>query len=394
MPKHNLNDAETTPESPLAAIHEAFLDLPSGLESFDFKSVPSHGGVYTLATDGGEPIITLSSQNIRQAIRHRLTTPDETRSPRAQLGHIARQLWWTPAYSTFEADWVYLSVMRHLRPNDYREMIRFGPVWFAQLDLKQKFPKWRVASVIEPTILNAGPFGRRSRVTEFIAELEHLFELCRDYDILRKTPIGQPCVYFEMGRCPAPCNGSISMQDYGEMMAASARFATGEVRSFTENATRQMNDASSSRDYATAARLRESIEKANALVNTTGRYGQTYESFRYIVVQRGPQRTKVVPFFVDRGVIERGEAVRIKDVGENVEPWFERARLGTTTSDISNQIRSEHIWLVTHFLMKQKAARGLFLKTTTLPTPDKFIDMVRKTFNPPKRTSDRKITHG
>ncbi len=378
--------------SGLAAVHASFLDLSDDIPDFDFKAVPSHGGVFTYSTGDDEPIITLASQNIRQSVRYRLTTSDETRSPRAQLCDIVRKLWWTPAYSTFEADLVYLSVMRSLRPNDYRSMIRFGPAWFAVLDLKQPLPKWRVTSVVEPSILNVGPFNRRGRATEFVADLEHLFELCRDYSILEKLPHGQPCVYHEMGRCPAPCNGSISLDRYREMMAASARFATGDVAPFIDRTTCDMNKAAAARDYVAAARCREIVGQANTLAKAPGRYGVTFENFKYLVMQRGPTRSRVVPFFVDKGVIERGDAVRVREICDHVEPWFERARRGALTSDIPNQIRSEHVWLVAHFLMKQKTTRMLFLNANDLPTPDKFLARVNAVFAPKKRASDTKTT--
>ncbi len=371
-------------------MHPESLALPESVEEFDFKTLPSHGGVYTLATATDEPIITLSAQNIRQSIKHRLTAPEESPGPRAKLDAIVGKVWWTPAYSTFEADLVYLEIARQLHPTDYRKLIRFGAAWWATLNLREHLPRWRVTSIVEPNLLNVGPFDKRSRAHDFVAELEHLFELCRDYDILEKVPKGEPCVYFEMGRCPAPCDGSISLDRYREMMAASARFATGQTQPMLDAFNDEMTRAAAARDYSLAARCRERVERAEKLVWVPGRYGTTYEGMRYLILQRGRTRNWLQPFFVDRGEFVRGDQVRIKDIDDHVEEWLQRAGRQSPTSDISVAMRSEHLWLVTHYLMKQKAAPGVFLNATQLPTPDKLLRRIHAAFATKRKASDTK----
>ena len=52
------------------------------------------------------------------------------------------------------------------------------------------------------------------RITSYnVCYTKLLRDLCRKHDILVQAPTGQACVYHEMGRCPAPCDGSMTLEE-------------------------------------------------------------------------------------------------------------------------------------------------------------------------------------
>ena len=94
-------------------------------------------------------------------------------------------------------------------------MIGFGPSWFIHIDPQAPLPRFEPTSrVYQQPGMYWGPYATRGDAAEVIADLEDLFDLCRYHDILDKSPHGQACAYFEMGKCPAPCDGSVPAETY------------------------------------------------------------------------------------------------------------------------------------------------------------------------------------
>lgn len=344
--------------------------------------MPSHGGVYAFADGRGNVIQTVSAQNVRRSACFRLEPPEESASRRrADIRAVARRLWWIPTYSLFESSLVYLDVMRRLAPKDYQKQLGFGPVWFARVDVQERLGRWTPDKyAFKPTGHEIGPFERRASCLRFIELMEDLFDLCRYFDILQQTPNGQPCAYFEMGKCPAPCNGSISLERYREMMAASLRFAGGAYSDRLTELEAEMKRAAEGLQFERAGHIRETIHRARKLLDHSGLITQTPEDFRYLIVQRAERSNRVKPFFVDRGRITAGDSIPLKSVGNAVGNWIKRARVDARLPEGDRMHRSECIWLVSHFLLKGERAAGLFFQSREITTPDKLAHRIVERF--------------
>jgi DNA polymerase-3 subunit epsilon len=64
-----------------------------------------------------------------------------------------------------------------------------------------------------------GPFGSRRQAEKCLAALYEAFPIRQCSDRLAITPTRSPCVLAEMGRCLSPCDGSVSMDDYADLVA-------------------------------------------------------------------------------------------------------------------------------------------------------------------------------
>ena len=76
--------------------------------------------------------------------------------------------------------------------------------------------------------------------------VEDSFDLCRYYNILVESPNTKACAYKEMGKCPAPCDGTIPMSQYHQMIEQSVT-AIVSPGNFIDRQTRQMNEAAAAR---------------------------------------------------------------------------------------------------------------------------------------------------
>ncbi len=353
--------------------------LPFHAGSFDdgARGLPTHGGVVAFVDGQGRLIQLLATQNIRRTVMSKSKAPAET-SRRVDLASVTRTLRWRPGWSRFETTVLYWQIARKIWPDQYRDTLGFGPVWFAQVEPNDAHPRWtcdwRWSRVSDVAI---GPFTTRRSCQGFVELLEELFDLCRYHHVLVQTPHGQACTYYDIGRCPAPCNGSISMDQYRSMVDASVRFARGETSPRLAELQDRMAGLSRSREYERAAGIRGTLDRAKETLQNHLPLARTALDFRYLVLTRGPRRTQVKPFFVANGTVDPGEAVESSLVPEMAPGWLARVS-GDAVPFASDPVqRSESIALVCHFLRKRQTSKQRFLYVDDDCTPDKVVRCVQ-----------------
>ena len=370
----------------LESLFDHHLELPAPGTPLESRMLPPGGGVCALADERGRLILLLAAQNLRRTLGLRLNPPDDgPRRPRADLRALARRLCWIPTFSVFENSLTYLRVARRLNPDRYRKDLAFGPVWFARLDPRQPFPRWvadRFAFL--PPLIDVGPFVHRAACRRFIELLEDLFDLCRYHDVLKQAPHAQACAYKDMGRCPAPCDGTVSADRYRDAVLASIEFARGKSDTRLSHLQRAMADAARRLDFENAARFRERLARATRLLADDGRLLPTPDKFRYLVVQRAGGTSRVKPFYVNQGNVRVGQPVKLKDIEQATPAWTDNMwRPPDDTDPPDAACRSECLWAVSHHLIKKDKASGLFLHESQIGNaPElagKIIGRFRKT---------------
>ncbi len=366
-----------------ADLFENHRELPASELPLDLRKLPGGGGVCALLDRQGQLILSFSAQDLRRALARRLLPSEEAATrPRTNLRAVAGQVWWTPTYSQFESALAYLGIARVLYPKNYQKELAFGPAWFARCDPEAEHPRWFADRfAFNSGTVDVGPFNDRRSCGRFIDALEDLFDLCRYHDVLKLAPIGQACAYKEMGRCPAPCDGSISMPNYRSMISASINLAVESSATQLALIEEIMRASSKSLEFERAAHIRRILGRMRSILDPKSKMQQTPHHFRYLVIQRGKGVKRVKPFFIDQGLVFVGESQSLRDVDEAVNSWTDKMnQQATTPADLSGLHRSEHIWLVSHFLRKANRCPGLFIHASSRPSPQELADRIRLRF--------------
>src|SRR5207244_13517095 len=131
---------------------------------------------------------------------------------------VVRKIYWKRVDSGFEADWVYYEAARQLFPDSYRGMVGFRPACFIHVNPETNFPRYTKTIDLAKRGELLGPIEDKHAAGTLIELVEDAFDLCRYYNILVQAPHGRACAYKEMGKCPAPCDGSIDMDQYRLMI--------------------------------------------------------------------------------------------------------------------------------------------------------------------------------
>src|SRR3954464_4526417 len=209
----------------LPAIFNASIGFEPSMDFEAFlKQAPAKWAVYLLADEHDQPVQLLSVKNLRASLKRRLGGEETIGlSKRVNYREIIRWIHWRRVDSTFEAEWIYLEAARRLFPRTYQGMVGFKPAWFIQVDPTNNFPRYiKTITPLGKRGMVIGPLEDKRAAARLIQLVEDSFDLCRYYNILVESPNTKACAYKEMGKCPAPCDGTISMDDYRQSVERSS----------------------------------------------------------------------------------------------------------------------------------------------------------------------------
>jgi excinuclease UvrABC nuclease subunit len=344
----------------------AEFDPAGDFEAFR-KSVPARWVVYLMADADDRPVQLLCVKNLRYSLERRLTS-DELLGPSKRVNYreIVRRVYWRRIDSAFEADVVYLDAARQLFPQSYQGMVGFRPAWFIHVNPDANFPRYVKTIDLSPregTLV--GPVEDKHAAARLIEQIEDLFDLCRYYNILVESPRGKACAYKEMGKCPAPCDGSISIEQYRRLVEWSLQTLIDPAEMIRQQ-TRRMQSAAADLKFEIAAKIKSYIDSLAQLHKGPFRHARRLQDFSYLAFQRGPRDGLAKAFLVTPGRIEEIAGV----ISEPLRP-SELLRLAFTlaaerSARPVDPAGAERIGVVAHHLFLAKANHGVFLPLETI----------------------------
>jgi excinuclease UvrABC nuclease subunit len=352
-------------------MHEAIFDQAltfdpaADFEAF-LKQLPAKWAVYLLADSENRPVQLLCVKNLRYSVERRLGETQEESAPSRRVNYreLVRRIFWRRVDSSFEADLVYLQAARVLFPQSYQNMVGFRPAWFVHLNPEAQFPRYiKTTDLVEQCGTYLGPLEEKQIAAKLIEQVEDWFDLCRYYHILVEAPRGRACAYKEMGKCPAPCDGSISMQSYRLLIQWSLQTLIDPAEMLRTQKQR-MSEAAGELRFEIAAKIKTFIDQLSQLGKGPYRHLHRLEDFCYLSLQRGPREGLAKVY-----VVTAGDAIEV--AGLLCEPArpSEIMRLALETSQHSGVMTDqaiERIGIVTHHLFQPKAKEGVFLHLSSI----------------------------
>ena len=309
------------PESPQSGLNN---------EQWNWSGLPVSAGVVVLEAGDGRTVLIATTGNIRGWAQRRFQVPEAgQRSPRAELRGIVRVVRACEAGSRFEADLAYLALARERMASAHRAVTDRWQGWFVHVDPGAEHPKfvkavtrslgddaWRTGTLI-------GPFSNKHAAGRAMDVLTDLFDLCRYHHLLVLSPRARACAYKEMGKCPAPCDGSETLESYRGRVEKACTLMRGGVGAAIEAATERMRRASIDQDFERAAAEKRLVDGLQPLMKSGCGWARTLDVFSLCgVAQGGDARTARV-FAIGAGGVER-----IADVAVEAEigAWEDAAR--------------------------------------------------------------------
>lgn len=355
----------------MTAWHDHFsavlcFDPDQDVELF-LKSAPARWVVCMLCDAEDRPVQLLCVRNLRSSLRNRLVVdPAAGPSKRVDYRSLVRRVHYQAVDSTFEADLLYLQVARIAFADTYRGYLGFQPAWFIHVDPEARHPRYiRTTDLSGTTGEYLGPLPDKHAAQRLIQLVEDSFDLCRYHNILVEAPQGRACAYKEMHRCPAPCDGSIVMDQYRIMINWSLETLKDPRPAVREQESR-MQSAAEEHRFEVAGSIREHLKALDRLGK--GAYAQVrpLSHFSFMVLQRGPRDGTAKVFLVTPGCVE--------EVAGLIAPPGAASALLRHILEVASQsvmpametIGGEVVSLVSHHLFAGKKKAGVFIPMETI----------------------------
>jgi hypothetical protein len=345
--------------------HHADFNPTGDFEAF-LKLVPAKWVVYLLCDENDQPVQLLCVRNLRASLKRRLG-PQEVIAPSRRISYsqLIRHVYWRRVDSEFEADLKYLEAARAIFPHTYQGMVGYRPAWFIHVDPQTNFPRYtKTTRLLGRQGLLFGPLEDKHIAAKLIELVEDCFDLCRYFHILIQAPHGRACAYKEMGKCPAPCDGSISMDQYHRMIEWSAATLADPTR-MQEDQTHRMNQAAAELRFEMAGRIKAFVNQLALLGKGPLRHVRRLSEFLFVVFQPGPRAGTAKLFLVTPAEVDEilGFIREPAGIGDLLRYILKIAQNSVRPID---EHSVEQVSVVAHHLFAPKRSAGVFIPIESL----------------------------
>ncbi|MCR6031897.1 DEDD exonuclease domain-containing protein [Nocardioides sp. zg-579] len=181
------------------------------------EGLPHAPGVYLFRDHERRVLYVGTSKDLRTRVRTYFTA-SETRSRMGEMVGIADSVTGIECATPLEAEVRELRLIAEHKPR-YNRRSRFPEkTTFIKLT-REPWPRLSlVKRVLDDDADYLGPFSSRKVAEKCLAALHDTFPLRQCSDRFGKTPSRTPCVLAELGRCLAPCDGTVDHDTYAAVV--------------------------------------------------------------------------------------------------------------------------------------------------------------------------------
>lgn len=335
----------------------------------DLAALPGCPALYLLTDANAAPVLLATTQSLKRVLVSRLTDRQRRRPGKADLAEIVRGVRWRRLATPFEGRWWYYRMARALYPQEYRRLISFGPAWFLHVNWNQRVPELHVSDHVWCTPGQfVGPWPTHAACRATLEGLWDLFDLCRYPEQVRKAPDGTRCAYADMGRCDAPCDGSVPLSTYVHRCRAAWGFVTGDAGAWIEAAAVRMKEVAAAQQYERAALIREQLRFAETWRAQWTQRVQPAEQMHYLLGFPATRRRAWKLLHFRAGQFTDGPVRTARRLVPDAVAWL-NAQLAQPAGDVPPTVRMEQTWLMCQVLgaRERDAAQLASLPAVGLP---------------------------
>ncbi len=220
------------------------------------EGLPNAPGVYLFKSRDGRVLYVGKSKDLRSRVKSYFY--GDSRKKIEDLLAETAAVEGVPTASELEALVLEARLIRENEPKYNRR----GKTWrryaYLKVDIADAFPRIKVVREPKGEAVFLGPF-RSSQAAHLAKEaLEDAVPIRRCTKSMRPSTRFAPCALADMGRCPAPCNGRIDPERYGELVRIliSSLSAPGGLLEALEG---RMNDLAAQERFEEAALARDRL---------------------------------------------------------------------------------------------------------------------------------------
>lgn len=269
----------------------------------ELKKLPAKPGVYLMHDASDEIIYVGKAISLKNRVRQYFQKSRNV-TPKIQR-MIDRIAWFEYIVTDSELEALVLecNLIKEYSPR-YNTMLKDGKTYpFLKATVQEAYPRLLFARQMKRDGSRYfGPFTSGKAIRDTIELVNKLFHLrsCRR-TLPRDIGKERPCLYHQIGQCPAPCQGGVPEEEYRKNFEKALKFLQGDTKEIIRELSEKMEEASASMQFEEAAGYRDLIHSVRQVTEKQKITAEDNEDRDIVALARGGDEAVVQVFFIRSG---------------------------------------------------------------------------------------------
>ncbi|HUX22371.1 MAG TPA: excinuclease ABC subunit UvrC [Spirochaetia bacterium] len=219
------------------------------------RQLPMDPGVYIMKDERRNVIYVGKAKSLRKRVTSYFTGSRDIKT-RILVSRI-KSIEHITTHNEYEALLLENNLIKKWKPR-YNINLKDGKSYPVIRVTAEDFPRvFRTRRIIQDGSSYYGPFPSVVTLDTYLELIEKLFPLRKCRGDLKKRQ--NPCLYYHIGRCSAPCVGKITREGYMEKVELVKKLLSGETSELVKLLEKEMGEASGELRFEKAAEYRDAI---------------------------------------------------------------------------------------------------------------------------------------
>lgn len=287
----------------------------------ELKKLPDKPGVYLMHDKEDHIIYVGKAVVLKNRVRQYF---QKSRNVSPKIARMIEQIAWFEYIVTdseLEALVLECNLIKEHNPK-YNTMLKDGKSYpFLKATIQEDFPRFVLARQMKRDGAKYfGPFTSGAAIRDTIELLNKLFHLRNCRKVLpRDVGKERPCLYHQMGQCPAPCQGSVDREEYRENFQKALSFLNGNTKEVMKDLQQKMEQLVQDMQFEEAAVYRDLIDSVRQVTERQKITSDDQEDRDIIAIARNEDEAVVQVFFIRGGKLIGREHYYLSGVLEEEE---------------------------------------------------------------------------
>lgn len=287
----------------------------------ELKKLPDKPGVYLMHDKEDHIIYVGKAVVLKNRVRQYF---QKSRNVSPKIARMIEQIAWFEYIVTdseLEALVLECNLIKEHNPK-YNTMLKDGKSYpFLKATIQEDFPRFVLSRQMKRDGAKYfGPFTSGAAIRDTIELLNKLFHLRNCRKVLpRDVGKERPCLYHQMGQCPAPCQGSVDREEYRENFQKALSFLNGNTKEVMKDLQQKMEQLAQDMQFEEAAVYRDLIDSVRQVTERQKITSDDQEDRDIIAIARNEDEAVVQVFFIRGGKLIGREHYYLSGVLEEEE---------------------------------------------------------------------------
>lgn len=331
----------------------------SKLSDYDFienklNTIPEEPGVYYFYNSRKEVIYVGKAKNLRRRVMNYFQSGALSSYKMNDLSKHIRDIGWEETNNELSALIQESKKIFELKPkyNTIGRRLRSFP--FLKITTIDAFPKVEITYHPDEIGEYYGPFANKWVAEQIKDIIDKNFQLVKCDRNIKGTENIEPCIYFQMHQCLAPCSAEQRNSDFYNTEVQNVRnFLSGTAEHLIENLSSKMNEFAEQLEFERASEIKYTIQSIKKVLNSNDNSYNSIADKNFVLILPNDSSEKLFDIFFFRNSRlynhqTLGKKGKINEIiSENIHKIYFNGIVdkNTLTREDINEIKITNAWL-------------------------------------------------